>query len=165
MSKTNLTVSKEEWFFESYVQGSVFEFGPVEIEEEEMLEFARRYDPQPFHTDPEAAKKSPYKGLIASGWQTCSFVMRALVEHYFSPISSLGSPGVDEIRWILPVCPGDLLMVRATIIETKLSRSKPDRGIVRTFIETINQQEDIVMSFRSVNFMLCRGSFTGENAD
>ena len=91
--------------------------------------------------------------------------MRALVDNYFSPVSSLGSPGIDEIRWKFPVRPGDKLMVRATIIETKLSRSKPDRGIVRTFIETINQQEDIVMSFRSVNFMLCRGSFTGENAD
>ena len=87
------------------------------------------------------------------------------VDNYFSKVSSLGSPGIDEIRWKFPVRPGDKLMVRATIIETKLSRSKPDRGIVRTFIETINQQEDIVMSFRSVNFMLCRGSFTGENAD
>jgi glycosyltransferase involved in cell wall biosynthesis len=104
----------------------------------------------------EAAKKSPYKGLIASGWQTCAYVMRELVEHYFSPVSSLGSPGIDELRWILPVRPGDKLMVRATTIETKLSRSKPDRGIVRTFIEAINQQQEVVMSFKSVNFMLCR---------
>ena len=115
--------------------------------------------------DHEAAKKSSFEGIIASGWQTCSFVMRVLVDNYFSPVSSLGSPGLDDIRWIFPVRPGDKLMVRATIIETKLSRSKPDRGIVRTFIETINQQEDIVMSFRSVNFMLCRGSFTDENVD
>ena len=111
---------------------------------------------QPFHIDHEAAKKSPYEGIIASGWQTCSFVMRALVDNYFSPVSSLGSPGIDELRWILPVRPGDKLMVRATIIEAKLSRSKPDRGIVRTFIETINQHEDSVMSFKAVNFMLCR---------
>ena len=85
--------------------------------------------------------------------------MRALVDNYFSPVSSLGSPGIDELRWILPVRSGDKLMVRATIIETKRSRSKPDRGIVRTFIETINQHEDLVMSFRSVNFMLCRENF------
>ena len=156
MSKANLPASKDEWFFENYVEGSVFEFGPVEVEEEEILEFARRYDPQPFHTDPEAAKKSPYKGLIASGWQTCSLVMRALVEHYFSPVSSLGSPGIDEIRWILPVCPGDMLMVRATIIETKRSSSKPDRGIVRTLIEAVNQRQKTVLSFKSVNFMVCR---------
>jgi len=82
--------------------------------------------------------------------------MRALVDNYFSPVSSLGSPGIDELRWILPVRPGDKLMVRATIIESKRSRSKPDRGIVRTFIETINQHEELVMSFHAVNFMLCR---------
>ena len=165
MTKSNLPANKQEWFFESYIQGSVFEFGPLEVDENEVLEFARRYDPQPFHIDHEAAKKSSFEGIIASGWQTCSFVMRALVDNYFSPVSSLGSPGIDEIRWKCPVRPGDKLMVRATIIETKLSRSKPDRGIVRTFIETINQHEDIVMSFRSVNFMLCRGSFTDENVD
>ena len=165
MTKSNLPTNKQEWFFENYIQGSVFEFGPLEVDENEVLEFARRYDPQPFHIDHEAAKKSSFEGIIASGWQTCSFVMRTLVDNYFSPVSSLGSPGIDEIRWKFPVRPGDKIMVRATIIETKLSRSKPDRGIVRTFIETINQQEDIVMSFRSVNFMLCRGSFTGENAD
>ena len=155
MSKTKLSASKEEWFFENYKQGAVFEFGPVEVEEEEVIKFAIRYDPQPFHIDPEAAKKSAYKGLIASGWQTCAYVMRQLVEHYFSPVSSLGSPGIDELRWILPVRPGDKLMVRATTIETKLSRSKPDRGIVRTFIEAINQQHEVVMNFKSVNFMLC----------
>ena len=81
--------------------------------------------------------------------------MRALVDNYFSPVSSLGSPVIDELRSILQLRPGDKLMVRATIIETKRSRSKPDRGIVGTFIETINQYEDLVMSFRSVNFMLC----------
>ncbi|HIM44544.1 MAG TPA: acyl dehydratase, partial [Deltaproteobacteria bacterium] len=94
--------------------------------------------------------------LIASGWQTCAYVMRELVEHYFSPVSSLGSPGIDELRWILPVRPGDKLMVRATILETKRSRSKPDRGIVRSFIEAVNQQQETVMSFKSVNFMRCR---------
>ena len=88
--------------------------------------------------------------------QTCAYVMRGLVEHYFSPVSSLGSPGIEELRWILPVRPGDKLMVRATTIETKLSRSKPDRGIVHTFIEAINQQQEDVMSFKSVNFMLSR---------
>ena len=128
-----------------------------------MLEFARRYDPQPFHIDHEAAKKSPYEGIIASGWQTCSFMMRALVDNYISPVSSLGSLGIDELRWILPVRPGDKLVVRATILETRRSCSKPDRGIVRTFIETINQHEDLVMSFLSANFMLCRESYSSDN--
>ena len=165
MTKTNLNAKKEEWYFENYIQGTLFEFGPIEVDETEVLEFALRYDPQPFHIDHEAAKKSPYEGIIVSGWQTCSFVMRALVDNYFSPVSSLGSPGIDELRWILPVRPGDKLMVRATIIETKRSRSKPDRGIVRTFIETINQHEDLVMSFRSVNFMLCRESSSSDNTN
>ena len=155
MSKTKLPALKEEWFFENYKQDAVFEFGPVEVEEEEVLKFARRYDPQPFHIDPEAAKKSHYKGLIASGWQNCAFVMRELGEHYFSPVSSLGAPGIDELRWILPVRPGDKLMVRATILETKRSRSKPDRGIVNTFIEAVNQQQEVVMSFKAVNFIQC----------
>ena len=165
MTKSNLPANKQEWFFENYIQGSVFEFGPLDVDENEVLEFARRYDPQPFHIDHEAAKKSSFEVIIASGWQTCSVVMRALVDNYFSPVSSLVSPGIDEIRWELPVRPGDKLMVRATIIETKLSRSKPDRGIVRTFIETINQHEDIVMTFRSVNFMLCKGSPQSENTN
>ena len=117
-----------------------------------MLEFALRYDPQPFHIDHEAAKKSPYEGIITSGWQTCSFVMRTLVDNYFSPVSSLGSPRIEELRWIIPVRPGDKLMARATIIETKCSRSNSDRAIVGTFIETKNHYEDLVMSFRSVNF-------------
>ena len=155
MSKTKLTTSKKEWFFEDYKQHAVFEFGPVDVGEKEMLEFARRYDPQPFHIDPEAAKKSPYKGLIVSGWQTCSFVMRELVEHYLSPVSSLGSPGIDDLRWLLPVRPGDKLMVRATIIETKRSQSKPEKGIVRTFVEAVNQQQEIVISFKVVNFIRC----------
>ena len=156
MTKTNLTAKKEEWFFENYIQGTVFEFGPLEVDETEVLEFARRYDPQPFHIDHEAAKKSPYEGIITSGWQTCSFVMRTLVDNYFSPVSSLGSPRIEELRWIIPVRPGDKLMARATIIETKCSRSNSDRAIVGTFIETKNHYEDLVMSFRSVNFMLCR---------
>jgi acyl dehydratase len=143
----------------------VFEFEPLEVDETELLEFALRYDPQPFHIDHEAAKKVHTKELLLAGWQTCSFVMRALVDNYFSPVSSLGSPGIDELRWILPVRPGDKLMVRATIIETKRSRSKPDRGIVRTFIETINQHEDLVMSFHSVNFMLCRESSSSDNTN
>ena len=143
----------------------MFEFGPLEVDETEVLKFALRYDPQPFHLDHEAAKRSPYEGIIVCGWQTCSFVMRALVDNYFSPVSSLGSPGIDELRWILPVRPGDKLMVRATVVETKHSRSKPDRGIVHTFIETINQHENLVMSFRSVNFMLCRESSSSDNTN
>ena len=157
--------SKDNLFFEDYKEGSVFLFSPFEVKEAELLEFAERYDPQPFHFDHEAAKNGPYKGLIASGWQTCAFVMRVLVDNYFSKVSSLGSPGIDELRWLIPVRPGDELNVRATVRETKRSHSKPDRGIVKSFIEAINQQNKIAMSFHSVNFILCRESFFNEYSD
>ena len=119
MSKTSKpSSSNQEWFFEDYQKDTVIEMGPVYVEEDELIEFALRYDPQPMHIDPEAAKTGPYKGLIASGWQTCALVMRELVKNYFSPSSSLGSPGIDELQWLRPVLPGDRLTVRATILET-----------------------------------------------
>ena len=148
--------SNQEWFFEDYQENTVFEMGPVFIEEDELIAFALRYDPQPMHIDPEAAKTGPYKGLIASGWQTCALVMGELVKNYFSPSSSLGSPGIDELQWLKPVRPGDRLTVRATILETKRSRSKPDRGLVRTLVEALNQQQEKVVSFKALNFMLRR---------
>ena len=151
--------SNHEWFFEDYQKDTVIEMGPVYVEEDELIEFALRYDPQPMHIDPEAAKAGPYKGLIASGWQTCALVMGELVKNYFSPTSSLGSPGIDELQWLKPVRPGDRLTVRATILETKLSRSKPDRGLVRTLVEALNQQQEKVVSFKALNFMLRRSSF------
>ncbi len=156
MPASTFAAPLESRYFEDYEPDTVHEFGSVVVEEAEVLEFAQRYDPQPFHTNPEAAKQSPYGGLIASGWQTCALMMRELVDHYLATVSSLGSPGIDELRWLLPVRPGDTLTVRATIIEAKRSRSQPDRGIIRTFIEAINQQQEVVMSLKAVNFMLCR---------
>ena len=159
MSKISKPSSaNQEWFFEDYQEDTVIEMGPVYVEEDELIEFAIRYDPQPMHIDPEAAKIGPYEGLIASGWQTCALVMRELVNNYFSPSSSLGSPGIDELQWLRPVRPGDRLTVRATILETKLSRSKPDRGLVRTLVEALNQQQEKVVSFKALNFMLRRKS-------
>ena len=159
MSKISKPSSaNQEWFFEDYQEDTVIEMGPVYVEEDELIEFAIRYDPQPMHIDPEAAKAGPYKGLIASGWYTCALVMRELVNNYFSPSSSLGSPGIDELQWLRPVRPGDRLTVRATILETKLSRSKPDRGLVRTLVEALNQQQEKVVSFKALNFMLRRKS-------
>ena len=154
--KSKLSSSNQEWFFEDYQEDTVIEMGPVYVEEDELIEFALRYDPQPMHIAPEAAKAGPYKGLIASGWYTCALVMRELVNNYFSPSSSLGSPGIDELQWLRPVRPGDRLKVRATILETKLSRSKPDRGLVRTLVEALNQHQEKVVSFKALNFMLRR---------
>ena len=159
MTKINSHLSKDEWYFENYEKNSVFLFGPLNILEKDIIEFAKLYDPQPFHIDPNVAKNGPYKGIIASGWHTCALVMRTLVENYFSTISSIGSPGIDELRWLFPVRPGDKLSVRVSVLGTRRSQTRPDRGIVKTFVEVINQEELIVMSFRSVNFILCKKSF------
>lgn len=156
MSGDGFTTPIEARYFEDYVAGSIHEFGAAEVSEDEIIKFAERYDPQFIHTDPEAANSGMYGGLIASGWMTGSLMMRMYADHYLSKIASLGSPGVDELRWMKPVRPGDVLSVRVTIEETKRSRSKPDRGIVHSFIEVLNQNGETVMSMRAVNFLLCR---------
>ena len=121
-----------------------------------MIAFARRFDPQPFHTDPVAAKLSVFGGLIASGWYTASLMMRLYVDHYLSHVASLSSPGVDELRWLKPVRPGDAISIRITISETRRSNSKPDRGIVHSYVEVLNQKGEIVMSMKGVNLLGCR---------
>jgi acyl dehydratase len=146
----------KERFFEDFSPGEVTEFGDYLITEEEILEYARRYDPQPFHVDREAAAESMFGGLIASGWMTGSIMMRLLVEHFISPVSGMGSPGVDEVRWPKPVRAGDRLRVRITTIEAKRSQSKPDRGIIQVQQEMINQHGDTVMSLRGTSFLKCR---------
>ena len=97
-----------------------------------------------------------YGGLIASGWHTASLMMREFVGHYLSKVASLGSPGVDELRWNLPVRPGDRLTLRVTVTQADRSRSKPDRGMVHSFIEVLNQDRNVVMTMKAVNFLLCR---------
>jgi len=156
MSNETLNVPVENRYFEDYLAGSVYEFGPIAVEQEEMISFARRFDPQVFHIDPESAKETIYGGLIASGWHTAGLMMRLFSEHFLSKVASLGSPGVDELRWHKPVRPGDELSARVTVLETKRSRSKPDRGIVHSFIEVMNQNLEVVMSMKAVNFFYCR---------
>jgi len=143
-------------YFEDHEAGSVFQFGSFLVEEEEMIAFAKRYDPQIFHADPEAAKKTPFGGVIASGWHTGSMSMRLIVEHRLSHVANFGSPGIDEVRWWKPVRPGDTLSVRLTIIETRRSQSKPDRGIVRSSIEVLNQSGEVVMTWKGTNIVRCR---------
>ncbi len=142
----------ERWF-EDYIAGSVHELGSVTLDEAELLEFARRYDPQPIHTDPESAARGPFGGLIASGWQTGSLMMRLYAQNYLSPASSLASPGVDELRWPRPVRPGDTLAVRVTVESARASDSKPDRGVVRSLIEMLNQHGEPVLTMRAVNMI------------
>lgn len=143
-------------YFEDYVVGTVHEFGSIAVEEAEVIDFARRFDPQPFHIDPAAAKQSVFGGLIASGWHTAAMMMGMIVEHYLAQSASLGSPGIDELRWLKPVRPGDTLTARVTVLESRRSRSKPDRGIVYSLIEVLNQHQEMVMTLKALNLIRCR---------
>lgn len=156
MGQSTFTVPVENRYLEDYEPGSIHEFGSITVGEADIIDFGRRFDPQVFHTDPQAAKHSVYGGLIASGWHTASLMMRLFVDDYLSGIASLGSPGVDELRWTKPVRPGDTLSLRVTVTDTKRSRSKPDRGILFSFIELINQLREVVMSMKAVNLLLYR---------
>jgi len=156
MKSSTFNVARENRYFEDYVVGSVYEFGSITVTEEELIDFARKYDPQPFHVDPEAAKNSHFGGLISSGWLTASLMMRLLVDNYVSSVASLGSPGVKELKWIKPVRPGDELSIRVTIDEARRSRSKPDRGMVGISVEVLTQKREIVMTMQSVGMVLCR---------
>ena len=143
-------------YFDDYLPGATYDCGSISVDQAGIVSFAREFDPQPFHVDPEAAASGPYGGLIASGWHTAVLLMRQLVEHYVSAEASLGSPGLDEIRWPYPVRPGDTLRVRATVIEARRSLSKPDRGIVRTMAEAVNQDDRPVMRATAINFFRVR---------
>jgi len=158
MSNVDLAVPLSQRHFEDYPVGAIVEYGPIAVNEAEIVEFARRYDPQFIHVDAEAARQGPYGGLIASGWHTGSLMMRLLVDHFLGTPASLGSPGLAEIRWLAPVRPGDQLSVRVTILEARRSQSKPDRGVLSTFIEVLNQKREVVMSVKATNLMRCRNS-------
>jgi len=156
--RTAPLASPDNRYFEDYVAGSVHEFGSIVVDETEVREFDQRFVPLSYHTDPEAAKKSIYGGLIASGWHTAALMMRLYTDHYLSKVANLGSPGCDELRWSKPVFPGDQLSIRVTVMETRRSDSKPDRGIVQSFTEVLNQKREVVMSVKMVNFVRARGS-------
>jgi acyl dehydratase len=143
-------------WFEDFVPGAVYETGSVAVSEAEIRDFARRFDPQPMHIDPGAAAAGAFGGLIASGWHTAGLMMRLLVEHFLPAEASLGSPGIDELRWTRPVRPGDVLRLRVTVVEAARSRSKPDRGMLRTFVEVLNQDGAVVMSLKPMNLLRCR---------
>ena len=148
-------------YLEDFVPGSIREFGPAVVGEAEIIEFARRYDPQPIHTDPEWARTGPFGGLIASGWHTAAVAMRLLVDQYLPTAASLASPGIDELRWLRPVRPGDELRVRVTVIESRPSRSKPDRGLLRSRIEVLEPDGSAVMTMIGMNIVRRRPGAAG----
>lgn len=135
--------------FDDFQVGDVLELPAYTVEESEMLAFARQYDPQSFHTDSAAAKESPFGGLIASGWLTTAIFMRMQCDAFMLNSSCVGSPGVDEIRWLLPVRPGDTLRGLNEVVTVKPSRSKPDRGAVFSNVTLTNQHGDTVMTLVS----------------
>jgi acyl dehydratase len=141
-------------YFEDFKPGDRFESGTLTITEALIMEYARFYDPQPFHTDPEAARATVYGGLIASGMQTIGITFKLFMETGALAACSLGSPGLDEIRWKAPVRPGDVLRVVAEVLESRPSSSKPDRGIVRILFSTLNQRGETVATF--IGNQLCR---------
>jgi len=147
-----------ERYFEDYTVGEVAEFGDHAVTEEEILTFARAYDPQPFHTDAEAANASHFGGLVGSGWMTGAIVMRLYCDHFIPRHSAMGSPGIDKVRWLHPVRPGDRLRARATIVATARSCSKPDRGVVTILQEAVNQDGKTVMSYEGRAMFRCRES-------
>ena len=139
--------------FDDFAPGQVVELGSVAVSEEEIVAFARQFDPQPFHVDPEAAKESVFGGLIASGWHTGAVWMRLYVDSLLGGAASMGSPGIEELRWLAPVRPGDVLSGRLTVLETTPSERRPDRGTVRIRGEMVNQKGVTVLS------MVSRGHF------
>jgi acyl dehydratase len=148
----------DDRYFEDYVEGDVHRFGSALVDADEIVAFAKLYDPQSFHTDPEAAKQTQFGGLIASGWHTCGLMMRLYAEHYLTHVASLASPGLDELRWLKPVRPGDRLSVQVTVLKAAPSKSKPDRGAVTSFIEVFNQADEAVMTMNVVNIIARRPS-------
>jgi acyl dehydratase len=136
-------------YWEDFPVGAEEEHGSVEVSEDEIVRFASEFDPQPFHTDPVAAAAGPFGGLIASGWHTASLYMGLLVRSQLQGSASMGSPGVDELRWLVPVRPGDVLAARSRIVEAWPSERDPGRGTIVGEHEFVNQRGEVVMRLRA----------------
>jgi acyl dehydratase len=161
LNPTEFAVPVADRYFEDYAPGAVFEYGQIPVTEAEIIEFARRFDPQDMHVDPEAAARGRFGGLIASGWHTAAMMMRLFADNFLSKVASLASPGIDELRWLQPVRPGDVLRIRVTVLEATLSHSRPDRGMVRTLVEVLNQDREVVMTLKPMNIIRRRRPHSG----
>ena len=157
LSEADFAVPLDDRYFEDYTEGAVYEYGYASVTADEIVEFARRFDPQLMHVDPEWAATGPFGGLIASGWHTAGIFMRLYADHYLSRVASLASPGIDEVRWPSPLRPGDKLWIRTTIRQTRRSRSKPDRGLIRTHGEMFAGDRQI-LALTALNFLKARNS-------
>ncbi len=139
-------------YFEDFYPGEQIELGSRQLTELEIIDFARQFDPQPFHVNHQAGQKSLFGGLVASGWHTAAIYMRLSVDNLLSQTDSLGSPGLEELRWPKPVYPGDTLSARMTVLECKESKSRPNMGIIRFSSEVSNQHGVVVMSLTGTGF-------------
>jgi acyl dehydratase len=135
-----------KYYWDDFTPGWTFESESRSLSAEDIKRFAREYDPQLFHTDQEAAKSTPFGGLIASGWQTCGVMMRLMCDGYLVDSACLGSPGLEELRWLKPVRPGDALRLRAEVLEQTPSQKQPNRGTVKFRWEVLNQNDEVVCS-------------------
>ena len=141
-------------YFEDMEVGLKRSFGRYEVTLDEVLEFARKYDPQPFHLSDEAAAETHFGRLAASGWHTCAMTMSMLVAHMKDhPQASLGAAGIDELRWLKPVYPGDMLRCETEVLEVRASRSKPDMGSTKSRMTVFNQHDEPVLRFVALGLM------------
>lgn len=135
-------------YWEDFHAGQVREFGAMTVRREDIIDFASRFDPQPFHLDEAAGRETPYGGLIASGWHTGALAMRMMCDEYLLDAASLGSPGLESLRWTAPVRPDDTLHMRLTVLATRVMRSRPEAGLVDTRWELFNQRGELVLDMR-----------------
>jgi acyl dehydratase len=142
-------------FFEDYTVGATYVCGSFTMTEDEIIQFASLYDPQVMHVDRARASEGPFGGIIASGWHTVARTMRLVVEN-FLPHDGLAAPGIDELRWPRPVRPGDTLTLHATVENARRSRTRPDRGLIHSLLEVLNQDGEVVMSMKPMNFVRVR---------
>jgi acyl dehydratase len=132
-------------YFEDFVPGAVTSYGPRTVTREEIIAFAAEFDPQPMHLDEEAAKKTMLGGLSASGWHSCAIMMRLLYDGFLVNAASMGAPGIDEMKWLKPVRPGDSLSVRLTVLDKREPKTRPEMGFVQFRCEMLNQQGEVVL--------------------
>lgn len=148
---------KELLHFEDFPVGELVEFGNYLVTAEEILEFAREFDPQPFHIDEEVAKASLLRGLSASGWHVCAIIMRMMVDGYYGHTASMGSTGIDEMKWLKPVRPGDRLSCRRTTLEARVSAKRPEMGIVKLRYEIFDAASEKKAEMTGINLIKARG--------
>jgi acyl dehydratase len=151
------TVPVPKLYFEDFKPGLLGEFGPRLITREEIVAFAAEFDPQPMHMDEDAARETLLGGLGASGWHTCGLMMRMMCDGFLLNAVSMGANAVDEVRWLKPVRPGDELTLRATVLDTRASKSRPDMGFVTMLLEMLNQNAAVVMSLKAPLILGTRG--------